>query len=91
MPDVRGPVTRTLSERAEHLTQRSCPQLERRNPLRFVLAIVLFVVAFLAMGLGIAQKTFLAGPSKVTESAVVDSTAPFTIIDGSTLNAHDGT
>jgi hypothetical protein len=59
--------------------------------LRFVLAIVLFVVAFVSMGLGIAQRTFLAGPSKVTESAVVDSTAPFTIIDGSTLNAHDGT
>jgi len=59
--------------------------------LRFVLAIVLFVVAFVSMGLGIAQRTFLAGPSKVTESAVVDSTAPFTIIDGSTLNSHDGT
>jgi hypothetical protein len=55
------------------------------------LAIVLFVVAFVSMGLGIAQRTFLAGPSKVTESAVVDSTAPFTIIDGSTLNSHDGT
>ena len=59
--------------------------------MRFVLAIVLFVVAFVSMGLGIAQRTFLAGPSKVTESAVVDSTAPFTIIDGATLNAHDGT
>jgi hypothetical protein len=59
--------------------------------LRFVLAIVLFVVAFVSMGLGIAQRTFLAGPSKVTESAVVDTTTPFTIIDGSTLNAHDGT
>ena len=59
--------------------------------MRFVLAIVLFAVAFVSMGLGIAQRTFLAGPSKVTESAVVDSTAPFTIIDGSTLNAHDGT
>jgi hypothetical protein len=55
------------------------------------LAIVLFAVAFVSMGLGIAQRTFLAGPSKVTESAVVDSTAPFTIIDGTTLNAHDGT
>ena len=59
--------------------------------MRFILAIVLFVVAFVSMGLGIAQRTILAGPSKVTESAVVDSTAPFTIIDGATLNAHDGT
>jgi hypothetical protein len=59
--------------------------------LRFVLAIVLFVVAFVSMGLGIAQRTFLAGPSKVMEHAVVESTAPFTVIDGEALNAHEGT
>ena len=59
--------------------------------MRFIVAIVLFVVAFVSMALGIAQRTFLAGPSKVTESAVVDSTAPVTVIDGAALNAHDGT
>jgi hypothetical protein len=66
-------------------------QLERSNPLRFILAIILFVVALVTMGLGIAQKTFLAGPAKVTESVVVDSSTPITIIDGAALNAHDGT
>ena len=75
MPDRRGPAPDRFGAGGAP-TQRSRPQLERSNPLRFVLAIVLFVVAFVSMGLGIAQRTFLAGPSKVTESAVVDSTAP---------------
>ena len=55
--------------------------------MRFVLAIVSFLLAAVLIGAGIAQKTIFAPPERVTESISVDSTAPVTIIDGETLNA----
>lgn len=55
--------------------------------MRFVLAIVSFLLAAVLIGAGIAQKTIFAAPDRVTESISVDSTAPVTIIDGATLNA----
>ena len=55
--------------------------------MRFVLAIVSFLLAAVLIGAGIAQKTIFAPPERVTESISVDSTAPVTIIDGATLNA----
>ncbi|TPW72375.1 hypothetical protein [Schumannella sp. 10F1B-5-1] len=59
--------------------------------MRFVLAIVLFVCALASAGLGIAQRTVLAGPDQLTVSADVRSTAPITVISGKTLSALDGT
>jgi hypothetical protein len=58
--------------------------------LRFVTAIVLFVLAFLSIGYGIAQRTILAGPSSFTASVTTDTSAPITVIDGPTLHAFEG-
>lgn len=40
------------------------------------------------IGLGIGQRTFLAGPDEVTASTTETSQTPVTIIDGSALNAN---
>jgi hypothetical protein len=58
--------------------------------VRFVAAIVSFVIAFGLIGLGIAQRTVFAEPDRVTSQATVEEDAPITIIDGSALNARDG-
>lgn len=58
--------------------------------MRFVAAIVSFVVAFCLIGLGIAQRTVFAEPDRVTSEVAMDSDAPITIIDGKALNARDG-
>jgi hypothetical protein len=55
-----------------------------------VIAIVLFLLAFVSIGYGIAQRTILAGPASFTAAATIDSTAPITIIDGTSLRAFDG-
>jgi hypothetical protein len=56
--------------------------------VRFVLAIVCFVIAALAMGLGIAERTVLAGPDQVSATTTTNDGAPVTVIDGSALNAY---
>lgn len=58
--------------------------------MRFIAAIVFFVVAVVGVGLGVAQRTVLAPPDRVTSSIDVDSTATVTVIDGTALNAYDG-
>jgi len=58
--------------------------------VRFIIAIVLFVVAFVGIGLGIAERTVFAEADRVTERVELDSTAPVTVVDGSALNAFDG-
>ena len=58
--------------------------------MRFVVAIVLFVTAFVAIGVGIAQRTVWAGPDSLTLTAETDSAAVLTLLEGSVLNAHDG-
>ena len=58
--------------------------------MRFIIAIVLFVIAFVGIGLGIAERTVFAEADRVTESVALESTAPVTVIDGSALNAFDG-
>ena len=58
--------------------------------MRFVIAIVLFVAAFFAIGLGIAQRTVLAGPDSFSTSVTTGS-APITVVDGAVLNALPGT
>jgi hypothetical protein len=59
--------------------------------VRFVLAIVTFVIAALAIGLGTAERTFLAGPDSVTKSVSTGTTAPVLVIDGSALHAFKHT
>lgn len=59
--------------------------------VRIVIAILLFILAFLGIGIGVAQRTVLLGPPNVTLSATTDGTAPITVIDGSTLTSHPGT
>lgn len=58
--------------------------------MRFVVAIVLFVTAFVAIGVGIAQRTVWAGPDQLTLTAETDSAAVLTLLEGSVLNAHEG-
>lgn len=58
--------------------------------MRFVVAIVALVLAAAAIGLGVAQRTVLAGPASVS-SSVVTGDAPLTVIDAATLNANAGT
>jgi len=52
--------------------------------VRFVLAIVSFVLAALMIGWGIGQRTILAGPESVTASVETEA-APLTVIDGSAI------
>jgi hypothetical protein len=58
--------------------------------VRFVIAIVAFILAAAAVGLGVAQRTILAGPDSVS-SSVVTGAAPLTVVDAATLNANAGT
>lgn len=58
--------------------------------MRFVIAIVSFVVAIGMIGYGIAQRTFLAEPAEMVASLSESKDAAVTVIDGKTLNAFDG-
>ena len=57
--------------------------------MRFVIAIVAFVLAAAAIGLGVAQRTVLLGPASIS-STVVTADTPLTIIDAAALNANAG-
>jgi hypothetical protein len=59
--------------------------------VRFVFAIIFFVIAALAMGIGIAERTVLAGPDHVSVSATSKTAAPVVVIDGSALNLYEHT
>ncbi len=59
--------------------------------MRFVIAIVLFLLAFVSIGYGIAQRTVLAGPSSFSTSVTTTGDAPITLIDGATLHSFAGT
>jgi len=58
--------------------------------VRFVLAIICFVVAAGMIGYGIAQRTVLLEPDQVDVSTVVSGGNAVTVIDGATLNAFPG-
>ena len=58
--------------------------------MRFVLAIVAFVVAAVMIVAGIAQRTVFAPPSRVEAAATVSGDPRYLVIDGSALNAHPG-
>ncbi|MFF1633733.1 hypothetical protein [Leifsonia sp. NPDC058248] len=58
--------------------------------MRFVFAIVAFVVAAVMIAAGIAQRTVFAPPSQVALSATVSGEPRYIVIDGAVLNAHPG-
>jgi hypothetical protein len=58
--------------------------------VRFVLAIISFVIAAGMIVYGVGQRTFLALPDEVSVTKVVTADAPVTIIDGATLNSFEG-
>ncbi len=58
--------------------------------MRVIVAIVLLSVSVLTLGLGIAQRTVLAGDEMISRTAVTDTTAPATIIHGKDLAAYPG-
>lgn len=58
--------------------------------MRFVLAIVAFVVAAVMIVAGIAQRTIFAPPSQVTAAATVPADTRYVVIDSAVLNAHPG-
>ncbi len=59
--------------------------------VRFVWAVVAFVLATLMIGAGIAQRTVFRGPEDVTRSISLDQDAPYVVVDGDVLTAHPGT
>ena len=58
--------------------------------MRFVLAILSFMLAAVMIGFGIAQQTILAMPDEVSESVQIDGIAPLTVVDGAAFNAYEG-
>jgi len=58
--------------------------------VRFVLAIISFVVAAVMIGAGIAQRTILLEPDEANLSTTSSTGAAVTVIDGAALNAYDG-
>lgn len=58
--------------------------------MRFVLAIVSFVIGLLLVGLAVGQRTVFAPPTSLVAEAPSSSSAPVTVIPGSTLNANPG-
>ncbi|MFN4002305.1 hypothetical protein [Microcella sp.] len=58
--------------------------------MRFIAAIVFFVVAVVGVGLGVAQRTVWAPPDRVTADLALDTPVSVTVIDGSALNAYEG-
>ena len=58
--------------------------------MRFVLAIISFVLAAVMIGFGIAQRTVLAEPDEASITATKNSGAAVTVIDGATLNLYAG-
>ncbi|WIB25216.1 hypothetical protein [Curtobacterium sp. MCSS17_015] len=58
--------------------------------MRFVLAIVSFVIGVLLVGLGVGQRTVFAPPSSIVAATSGTASAPVTVIPGSVLNANPG-
>jgi hypothetical protein len=66
------------------------PQRPERVFVRFVWAIVAFVVAAVLIGAGIGQRTIFAPPDKIDTQSSIRGDVAYTVIDGSILNAHPG-
>lgn len=59
--------------------------------MRFVWAVVAFVLAAVMIGAGIAQRTVLQGPTTLTQSVEVTGDVPYVLIDGAVLGSNEGT
>ncbi|MBO0981470.1 glycosyl transferase [Microbacterium sp. SD291] len=58
--------------------------------MRFVWAVVAFVLATVLIGAGIAQRTIFMGPSSQQVAVEVEEPAPFVLMDGEVLREHPG-
>ena len=58
--------------------------------MRFIWAVVAFIVAAALIGAGIAQRTIFLGPNTQTAQVEVSKTAPYTLVDGEVLNFLPG-
>lgn len=58
--------------------------------MRFVWAVVAFVLAAVMIGAGIAQRTIFQGPKTETLQLEVEDEAPYTLIDGAVLAQSPG-
>lgn len=58
--------------------------------MRFVWAIVAFVLATLMIGAGVAQRTIFEAPATETTAITTDDDAPFVLIDGAVLASRAG-
>ena len=58
--------------------------------MRFVLAIVSFVIGVLLVGLGVGQRTVFAPPTSIVAATSGSNAAPVTVLPGSVLNANPG-
>lgn len=58
--------------------------------MRFVWAVVAFVLAALLIGAGIAQRTLFLGPSSQEQELTTEQPAAYTLIDGSVLRTQTG-
>lgn len=58
--------------------------------MRFVWAVVAFVLATLLIGAGIAQRTIFMGPSAQQTELSVEEPAPYLLVDGAVLRENPG-
>lgn len=58
--------------------------------MRFVWAVVAFVLATVLIGAGIAQRTIFLGPDSQQTTVKVEEPAPFVMLDGDVLRQHPG-
>ncbi|MDQ4213290.1 glycosyl transferase [Microbacterium capsulatum] len=58
--------------------------------MRFVWAVLAFVLAAVLIGTGIAQRTIFLGPKDVTAALSVKAPQHYTMIDGAVLRVHPG-
>lgn len=59
--------------------------------MRFVWAVVAFVLAAVLIGAGIAQRTIFLGPESQQTRVEVEEAAPFVLLDGEVLRTNPGT
>ncbi|GGF38864.1 hypothetical protein [Subtercola lobariae] len=58
--------------------------------MRFILAIIAFVIALAFIGIGIAERTFLLPPSSVSVETTQTTSTPYVFIDSDALLAESG-
>ncbi|MDT0157078.1 glycosyl transferase [Microbacterium sp. ARD32] len=58
--------------------------------MRFVWAVVAFVLATVLIGAGLAQRTIFMGPAEQRMELSVDEPAPYVVVDADVLRAHTG-